>query len=117
MDKIKIVDLKLPARHGVYQFEKKKDEIFELDVELSINLEKPGRSDKLIDTVDYSDVVNFISSIFITNDYNLIESAGENICQELLKKYPIEQVLLRIRKPHAPIREKFKTVEVELIRK
>ena len=117
MDKIKIIDLKIPARHGVYEFEKKKDKIFEIDLELSLDLKKPGKTDKLLDTIDYADVVNFTKDIFTSNDYNLVESVGEKICEKLLEKYPIKQVLIRIRKPHAPIRAKFKTVEVELLRK
>tara|TARA_S200000501_G_C20718446_1_gene697338 strand:+ start:439 stop:795 length:357 start_codon:yes stop_codon:yes gene_type:complete len=117
MDKISIIDLKIPARHGVYQSEKKKDEIFEIDVELYLDLRQAGKSDQLNDTVDYADVINLINNIFTFKDCQLIEAVGESICMELLKKYPIDKVLIRIRKPHAPIKAKFKTVEVELLRK
>ena len=34
MDCIRIINLKIPARHGVYDFEKDKDNLFELDAEL-----------------------------------------------------------------------------------
>ena len=38
MDCIRIINLKIPGRHGVYEFEKEKDGLFELDVELFLIL-------------------------------------------------------------------------------
>ena len=45
MDSIRINDLKIPARHGVYDFEKSKDGIFEIDLELFCNLKVAVISD------------------------------------------------------------------------
>ena len=116
MDRIRILNLKIPGKHGVYDFEKEKEGIFELDVELFLDLRISGKSDRLSDTVDYGNVVKLISQIFSSKDYNLIEAVAEDICKGLLKNYPIEKVMVRIRKPHAPISEHVETVEVELLR-
>ena len=82
MDCIRIINLKIPGRHGVYEFEKEKDGLFELDVELFLDLKSAGKSDDLAKTVNYGEAV----------------------------------VMIRIRKPHAPISANFDTVEVELER-
>ena len=37
MDCIRIINLKIPGRHGVYEFEKEKDGLFELDAELFLD--------------------------------------------------------------------------------
>ncbi|MFL2983266.1 MAG: dihydroneopterin aldolase [Candidatus Neomarinimicrobiota bacterium] len=116
MDCIRIINLKIPAKHGVYEFEKDKEGLFELDAELFLNLNLAGESDRLSDTVDYGQVVELIIDIFTSKDRNLIESVGEDICRRLLIDYPITKVHLRIRKPHAPIIAHFDNVEVELIR-
>ena len=58
MDKIRILNLKIPGRHGVYDFEKDHDHIFELDVEMHKPLSEAGKSDILKDTVNYDDVVS-----------------------------------------------------------
>ena len=116
MDKISIINLKIPARHGVYEFEKNKDGLFELDIEMYTDLNKAGRSDQLNETVNYDEAVGVITDLFIRKNYNLIEAAGEGICTGLLSKYPIEKVIVRIRKPHAPIMANLETVEVELVR-
>ena len=53
MDKIRILNLKIPAKHGVYDFEKKSVGIFEIDIQMQIDLSKAMISDDLKDTVDY----------------------------------------------------------------
>ena len=116
MDKICIIDLKIPGKHGVYEFEKDKEGLFELDVEMYTDLTLPGNSDQLNDTVNYDEAVGVITDIFHRKDYNLIEAVGDDICKGLLRKYPIEKVIVRIRKPHAPIMANLKSVEIELVR-
>ncbi|MDP6169798.1 MAG: dihydroneopterin aldolase [Candidatus Marinimicrobia bacterium] len=116
MDCIRIINLKIPARHGVYDLEKDKDGLFELDVELFLDLSIAGRSDLLSDTVDYDELIALITDVFTRKDHNLIESAGEDISSELLSNYPVDRVMVRIRKPHAPIMANLDTVEVEVIR-
>jgi dihydroneopterin aldolase len=116
MDCIRIINLKIPGRHGVYEFEKEKDGLFELDVELFSDLKSAGKSDDLAKTVNYGEAVEIITEVFNSKDRNLIESVAEDISRELLSKYTISKVIIRIRKPHAPISANFDTVEVELER-
>ena len=116
MDKIIIHNLRIPAKHGVYDFEKDKGGLFELDVEMYTDLSIAGKSDNLKDTVDYDEAVLLITTLFNEKDYNLIETVGEKISTELLNKYSIQKVVIRIRKPHAPIMANLDTVEVEIIR-
>ena len=116
MDCIRIINLKIPGRHGVYEFEKEKDGLFELDVELFLDLKSAGKSDDLFKTVNYDEAVGIITDVFNSKDRNLIESVAEDIARELLSKYAINKVIIRIRKPHAPISANFDTVEVELER-
>tara|TARA_B100000900_G_C20248705_1_gene581033 strand:+ start:130 stop:489 length:360 start_codon:yes stop_codon:yes gene_type:complete len=116
MDIIKIKNLKILAKHGVYDFEKDKEGLFELDIEMFLSLKKPAKSDKLEDTVNYGEAISLITSVFTEKCYSLIEAVAEKICFELLDYYPIKKVLIRIRKPHAPISANLDTVEVELVR-
>ena len=116
MDKISILNLKIPGNHGVYDFEKKTEGTFELDIELFLSLALPCSTDQLEHTVDYAEATDTIIRVFNEKQYNLIESVGDKICKELLNKFPIEKVMIKIRKPHAPIQANFDTVEVQLIR-
>ena len=116
MDCIRIKALKVKARHGVYEFERKKDGTFELDIELYLSLEKPGQSDKLEHTIDYDNIVSIVINAFTEKNYNLVEAAAESVCEKLLYALKVAKVILRVRKPHAPINAEFDTIEVELIR-
>ena len=116
MDKISILKLKIPGNHGVYDFEKKTQGTFELDVELFLDLTSPCSTDQLKDTVDYARVTETVIRVFNEKHCNLIERVGEKICIELLNQFSVEKVMLKIKKPHAPIEANFDTVEVQLIR-
>ena len=57
-----------------------------------------------------------VKKIFSENDCNLIEYVAGRICEGILEKYPIQKVVIKIRKPHAPIDADLDTVEVEIER-
>ena len=117
MDRIRIKNLKIPARHGVYEFEKEKDGIFELDIELYLPLLKAGKSDRLEDTINYEDIISTVTKAFTEKQYALVEAAAQSVCDRLLNDFKIDKITIRIRKPHAPIDADFETVEVQLNRK
>ena len=104
------------AKHGVYDFEKEKEGLFEIDIYMYLDLKNAMISDDLKDSVDYSKVVDLVREIFSENDCNLIEYVAGKICKGILEKYPIQKVVIKIRKPHAPINADLDTVEVEIER-
>ena len=113
---IRILNLRIPARHGVYEFEKNKEGIFEIDIHMHLDLKNAMLSDNLKDSIDYSKVVELVTKTFSNNNYNLIEYVAGILCEKIFKNYPIEKVIVKIRKPHAPIRADLDTVEVEIER-
>ena len=117
MDSIRIKNLKIPARHGVYEFEKEKDGIFELDIEIYLPLFKAGESDRLEDTINYEDIISVVTKAFTDKQYALVEAAAQSVCDRLLNDFKIDKITVRVRKPHAPIDADFETVEVQLNRK
>ena len=117
MDRIRIKNLKIPARHGVYEFEKKKDGTFELDIELYLPLLKAGKSDRVEDTINYEDIISTATKAFTEKQYALVEAAAQSVCDRLLNDFKIDKIKIRVRKPHAPIDADFDTVEVRLNRK
>ena len=117
MDCIRIKNLKIPARHGVYEFEKEKEGTFELDIELYLPLLKAGESDRIEDTINYEDIISVVTKAFTDKQYALVEAAAQSVCDRLLNDFKIDKITVRVRKPHAPIDADFETVEVQLNRK
>ena len=117
MDSIRIKNLKIPARHCVYEFEKEKDCTFELDIELYLPLFKAGEIDRLEDTINYEDIISVVTKAFTDKQYALVEAAAQSVCDRLLNDFKIDKITIRVRKPHAPIDADFETVELQLNRK
>ena len=59
MDKIRVLNLKIAGRHGIYEFEKEKDYLFEIDLEVHKSLRQAGVTDKVKNTIDYNDLILF----------------------------------------------------------
>ena len=86
MSILSIRNLKIPAKHGVYDFEKNKTGIFEIDIHIYIDLANAMMSDDLQDSVDYAKLVELTKSVFLKRDYNLIEFAAGKICEEIMSR-------------------------------
>ena len=117
MDKIIIHGLRIFAYHGVDMQEKEKGQPFVLNVTLHLPLDKPGRTDRLDDTVNYASAVKLIRRVMTEEKYDLIEKAAQRTADALLAKFPrLRQVELELQKPHAPIAADFDYVAVYISR-
>ena len=115
-DTIRILGLMINARHGVRDEEKTLTQPFEVDVEVKRDLSCAAKSDKLEDTLDYSLVVSVVNDVMNGEQCHLIERLAGLILDRLCDLLDEGEVIVRVRKPRAPIEVPFKTVEVELKR-
>lgn len=117
MDKIWIRGLRVFAYHGVNPEEKEKGQPFELDVALGVDLHKPGATDDLHDTVNYSKVSKRIVAVMLAQKDDLIERAASRVAETILKEFPVDEVTVCLKKPRAPIAADFDYVAVEITRR
>lgn len=117
MDKIKISNLIIFAKHGVFQEEKNLGQKFLLDIELRLDCQKAGLTGDLNKSVHYGFLANQVTEVFTKTICDLIESAGEEVASFILKTYPqVKSLSLRVKKPWAPVGLPLDTVYVELER-
>jgi dihydroneopterin aldolase len=117
VDKILIKDIKLYGYHGVLDKEREIGQNFYIDIEMAVDLKAAGITDDLGNTVDYSKVYDIINNINERNKFRLIESFAHNISEEVLKAFDkIKEIMVRVRKPDAPIDGDFGWVGVEIKR-
>jgi len=117
MDKIRILNLKIPGRHGVYDFEKEQGANFEIDLELFTSLTKSSKSDNIEDTINYEDVYEQVKKAFGSKSYFLLEKLADSISKSIFEEHKIDKLIIRVRKINAPIDGKLDSVEIELKRK
>ena len=118
MDKIFIHGMEFYAYHGVFPAEQEIGQRYRVDIECSLDLENAGLSDKLQDTVNYAEIYELTKKFMEQQPpVQLIESLGQQICDEILKSYDqIEQVFIRVIKPNPPIPGHYKHVGIEMTR-
>ena len=115
-DTIRIIGLQFNVRHGVRPEEKTLTQPFEVDVEISRDLSGPAASDKIEDTVDYSQVVSIVKEVMNGEQCRLLERLAGRILEKLCALVNEGEITVRVRKPRAPIDVPFETIEVELRR-
>lgn len=117
MDKIKIRNLEIFARHGVYPEENTLGQKFVISVVLHTGTRKAGITDELEYSVNYGEVSHFITKFVEEHTWKLLESVVEHLAQALLLEFPLlARVDLKIKKPWAPIGLPLETVSVEISR-
>ncbi len=116
-DRIFIKGLSLHAYHGVMAYESKVGQTFTIDLDLGIDLSEAARTDKVLDTVSYDQVVDCASKAFCGQHFKLIEAAAGRVAEAVLAAFPrVRSIAVTIHKPHAPIAATFSDVGVTLTR-
>ncbi len=83
-DTIFITGVVIHARHGVMEHETEVGQRFVIDLELSTDLSESSRTDRLADTVSYSNVVATATSAFKDANYKLLERAAGAVADAIL---------------------------------
>src|SRR5215216_1298487 len=116
-DTIFITGLVIHARHGVMEHETEVGQRFVIDLELYTDLSESARTDRLVDTVSYANVVTTATSAFKNTNYKLLERAAGAVADAILTTFSrIRTVKVTVHKPHAPIAAIFDDVGVVLTR-
>ena len=66
--------------------------------------------------IDYDSIYKKVDSCVKREKFYLIEALANSIALNILKDHRIESVVVRVRKPHAPVKGVLDTVEVEIER-
>ena len=116
-DQITLDGMSFYAYHGVNPEERTQGQWFVVDMRVELDLSKPGRSDRLDDTVNYTDLYHTVKTVVEGQTYNLLEAVAEAIAQQVLDSFPVSAVWARVTKPSPPIKNAvLKGVSAEVYR-
>lgn len=117
MDEIRIEDLEIFARHGVFPEENVLGQKFVVSAVLYTDTRKAGTDDNLEESIHYGIVCHEIQEFMQANQYKLIETVAEKTAEMLLMKYSLlKKIRLEIKKPWAPVGLPLRTVSVAIER-
>ena len=112
MSSIDIHNLKVVACHGVLAEEKINRQPFLFDVSMQYDFAKAAKEDDLNLTLNYDEIMHAISDYCKDNTFDLIETLCRRTATLLMRKYPIDSVSVRVKKPQAPVSLPFDDVSV-----
>ncbi|MDX6398423.1 MAG: 7,8-dihydroneopterin aldolase/epimerase/oxygenase [Gaiellaceae bacterium] len=94
---IELHGIALRGFHGALDWERERGQSFLFDIELEVG--EAGSSDRLEDAVDYRDVVACVREVNDGRAYHLLEALAAALADELLARFAVEHVAVRVRKP------------------
>ena len=116
MDKITLRNMKFFGYHGCEEFEQRKGQKFEADVELVADMRAASLSDDLTEAVNYVDIFEKIKAVTEKERYCLLERLAQRIADIVLEDKRVQATTVRVRKPAVPLSGFLDCVEVEIHR-
>src|SRR5438105_12230195 len=89
------------GRHGVRDAERDQPQEFKVDIEIEADLGDPGRTDRLADTVDYTQVRAAARDVIEGESKKLLESLATEIAERIVAMPRVEAVSVRVAKSPA----------------
>ncbi len=102
--------------HGVFEHERREGQDFVVDVELAVDLGPAGRSDDLADTVNYGEIGAAVLARIEGEPFDLVERLAEVIADDALAHGAVDEVVVTVHKPQAPVGVPFADVTVRIVR-
>jgi dihydroneopterin aldolase len=115
-DRIALTGLRVPGRHGVYDFEREQGQDFVVDVVLQLDTRPAALSDDVADTVHYGDLASALASVIGGEPVNLLETLATRLADVCLVDERVAAVDVTVHKPQAPIPLAFHDVSISIRR-
>lgn len=116
MDALGLRSIVVYGSHGVSEAERAVGRPFEVDVELALDLTEAGARDDLAATVDYAALAEIVRRVNEGGPYRLLETFAARIADQVLARFPVAEVRVRVRKPNPPVGSVVGAAEVEITR-
>jgi dihydroneopterin aldolase len=112
--KVVVSGLRAFAYHGCMPQEREQGQVFLVDIELEYDADAAVREDELSRAVDYDVLAGEVHAIVTGERHDLIETLAARIGEHVMRSTPALSVLVRVRKPQAPMRCEVGEVAVEM---
>lgn len=116
-DVIELRGLRALGRHGCLPEEQQRDQPFEVDLDVAMDLSAAGASDDLDDTMDYGAAAQAVVAVVAGEPSALLERVAERIAQVVLADHRVRSVTVAIRKLRPPVAAHLATAGVRITRR
>lgn len=101
MDVVYVRDLRIDARIGIYEWEKRILQKIRVDLEMAWDNRQPAASDDIKDTLNYKTASKRVVQLVESQHYELVERLAETIATTLMQELNIPWIQVTVGKPGA----------------
>ncbi|WP_375751423.1 bifunctional dihydroneopterin aldolase/7,8-dihydroneopterin epimerase [Vibrio sp. HN007] len=101
LDKVFIEQLEVITTIGVYDWEQTIKQKLVLDIEMAHDNRAAGKSDDVVDALDYAAVSEAVLNHIETGRFLLVERVAEEVAELIMQKFSVPWVKIRLTKPGA----------------
>lgn len=98
---VELAGLEVFGYHGVEEDERRDGQPFLFD--LALDVSDAAVSDRIEDAVDYRGVVALVRVVSDGRQFQLLEALAAAVADELVARFPVERVRVRVRKPQVDV--------------
>jgi dihydroneopterin aldolase len=112
---VEVRGLSIYTHHGVKEAEREVGQRLLLDVSFDVPSCDAVLTDRLEDTIDYSEACDIISLAATERSYRTLERVAQVIAERLAERFGCESVRVRAAKPEPPLPLALEEVAVEVV--
>lgn len=112
---VELRGLSIYTHHGVTDAEQEVGQRLELDLTFDVPDCDAVLTDRIEDTIDYSEVCDIVALAATERSYRTLERLAQVIAERLVERYGCEQVRVRAAKPEPPLPLAIGEVAVEVV--
>jgi dihydroneopterin aldolase len=98
-DEIQLSQVKVDGRFGVSDRERAREQTLLVDLALRFDIARAAETEDLAATISYSEVVRAIQGLADEREYRLMETFAAHCAAKVLAAFPVESVVVRVRRP------------------
>jgi 7,8-dihydroneopterin aldolase/epimerase/oxygenase len=113
---VELRGLSIYTHHGVTEAERHLGQRLEIDVTFDVPDCDAVLTDRVEDTIDYSEVADIVALAATERSYRTLERLNHVIAERLMERYGCDTVRVRSAKPEPPLPLAIEEVAVEVLR-
>ncbi len=115
-DRITLRGLRAHGRHGVYDFERERGQMFRVDAVLELDTRPAAAGDDLDRTVNYAELAHQLYAVLSGEPVNLLETLAQRLVDVCLTSPLVGAAEITVHKPEAELGVPFDDVTVTIRR-
>ena len=101
LDKIFLLDLRVEAVIGIWEWERRVRQTVSLDIELATDVKKAAVSDEIEDALDYKGIAKHLIGVVEASEFKLVETLAETLARIVVADFGVSWVKMSVSKPGA----------------